>query len=428
MPTRTTVSVKSGTTTTRTISGGSPSNVYPACLAGTWNYVTSLQRYSLTNTVTTDGPVKDYARKIALGMSATSNLSGERQFLSWTPFAYEDYWTGWPCWRRQSYGVPNIMSAGEPHWAGPATIEAEDAARRALTSDYISKVQRFNGGAAIAEFGDTVRMLQSPVRSLFGATKRFVRAIRRAKPYARSRHVYSRHLADAWLTYSFGAKPLISDIEDAYNALRGMAEAAVDKVNIKGIGRSDIASELRQVSNSLLSYQDVHSRTEYSVRYKGAIKALPPGVGQLSSWFGVSQWDIIPAVWEAIPFSFIVDYFSNAGDMINGLRMCSIDVAWLLRGTKVSNIKFATRAYTIDQYPYVTRVSGGGFYSARSKVTRTDVTSFPFPYQRLHFRTPGFGSMQWLNLAALGRSILESRPDGNPRRGPRIGGINVNDL
>lgn len=416
MPTRTTVVVRSGTTTIRQISGGSPSNVYPACLGGAWGSTTSLSRFSLTNSVTTGGPVKDYSGKIARGQSATSNLEGDKSMLHWSPFRYEDYWEGWPCWRRQAFGVPNIQVAAAPVFAGPASQAAEDAARRALTSDYISQIQRFNGGAAIAEFSETLGLLRAPLRGLFGSTMSFFRSVKRFRNISRqSARNYSKHLARAWLTYRFAAEPLARDVYEFYTALKEMSEAAnnIDTVSVRGEGNAVVATEQRGVSGALLSEMTVHSRSEYSVKYKGKIIGRPPGVGNLMEWFGVDVWDAIPSVWEAIPASFIVDYFSNAGDMINGLRMCAIEVGWLLRGTKAVNVKFSggIRAKPNSQ-PYVVTCGGGSFYSQRARVTRADWTGFGFPYQRLHFRLPGFGSLQWLNLGALGRLIAESSPHG----------------
>jgi hypothetical protein len=43
--------------------------------------------------------------------------------------------------------------------------------------------------------------------------------------------------------------------------------------------------------------------------------------------FGTSNWDVVRAAWEIIPFSFIADWFVNVGDWLASLRSLEIEYA-----------------------------------------------------------------------------------------------------
>jgi hypothetical protein len=60
--------------------------------------------------------------------------------------------------------------------------------------------------------------------------------------------------------------------------------------------------------------------------------------------FGTSGWDVVRAVWERIPWSFVFDWFVNVGDWLASLREIDIDYAQ-------SYATFAIEAETQVKFP-----------------------------------------------------------------------------
>jgi len=393
------------------------SPTYPACMSGTTS-VTTASTTTILNQVTADGPVRDYQGLIRRGQSATSALSGHKRTAVWTPVKYNHRHKTLPCLRLDVVGTPAWVLPTLPSANAPNTA-AEDDAARALTSSYLENMRGFSGGVAIAEFGDTLKLLQSPFKSLWNESWKLSRKLirlKRAYPNWTSR-MYARKLTNLWLAYQFGVRPLVNDIQEAHSALQHMASelGSRDTVPMSGSGVY-VYDNLIQPNQSgiggVTAVQTVTSRTEYSVRYKGAIRADPPGVGGLMQWFGLDIWDVPVSAYNYIPFSFLLDYITNTGDMIDGLRMCTKTVAWLLRGTRHTKIRTGSEYYPHhkNSQGYHLSVAGGSWYTTASRVTRRDVTSWPFPYQRWTFRTPGFASMAWMNIGALAASFVAGQP------------------
>jgi hypothetical protein len=53
-----------------------------------------------------------------------------------------------------------------------------------------------------------------------------------------------------------------------------------------------------------------------------------PPLGQATEEMGVRARDFLPAVWEAIPYSFLIDYFTNIGDIIEAVSFPLTGIAW----------------------------------------------------------------------------------------------------
>jgi len=113
----------------------------------------------------------------------------------------------------------------------------------------------------------------------------------------------------------------------------------------------------------------------------------------------------VPTLWEILPWSFVVDYFTNAGDVINAYSTLSSSIAWR------SQVARSVRTVTYSGRPLTLGASHGDGIDVTS-----DICSFqPFTivttsvardpelaqdYPSLEWKIPGLG-LQWVNLAAL---------------------------
>jgi hypothetical protein len=118
-----------------------------------------------------------------------------------------------------------------------------------------------------------------------------------------------KSMGSNWLEYHFGWEPLIHDIYDAmevinnplndFNSHKGKAFS-----NRAGQGTFDLGSVLKYVSWTC----------QYRVMQGGTVRRIDNSVAHTLDQFGL----INPAVilWELIPFSFVIDWFANVGNVL----------------------------------------------------------------------------------------------------------------
>ncbi len=298
---------------------------------------------------------------------------------------------------------------------------AEYRASKALTNCYKQLTTHFRGGNALAEWRETVRMLARPHKLLFSRTMSFVGRVGKSrKVYKRDPVRYGEALGSSWLAYSFGISPILSDIEDARKQLIAIAEARFPTVSIKGKGVDElIVSDYEQglVDGHELIRQRICETDHLTVSYDGEVRANVPGCPSgFAEGFGLGVSDILPAVWEAIPWSFMVDYFVNVGEVLDSFHSLSAELVWLKRTVRNRRTVSGSAAYGFQApqpgyptgYPK-TMVSGGEFRTHGIRVSRSSVPQMPWPGFR--FRVPFGSDLKVANIAALTLAIYKSKPE-----------------
>lgn len=388
--------------------------------------------YGGVNSVTKNEPVyvedvvylgespKDWRTRIANGLSATSLLDGfkhnvesagnmqyELQGLKWIFNGYVKSYNG------VSPNVLGFSSFGDPGIL--ASEEAEHKAASQVLSSYRNAVQSFAGLNFAAELTDVISMFTNPVRGLFGRTVDFARKVGGLKNIRRSRD-YAAALGETWLGYKFGVEPLANDLaqaiiaSDQFTTRLGMELA----VKIGGSGSSDVTLGYSEPAPLAYATQRLREGESSEVRYKGKV-ALKYDASSFARMGGFALPDVIPAVWEAIPFSFLVDYFTNVGDVLYRASSASASpwVTYLDRGTKNTRYLQGEPFRFIDTAPDIVdgyfkgSASGGTFRLSKTRVSRSSVGELP-PVT-LRFSLPSL--RQVVNLGALTAAINGSKPD-----------------
>jgi hypothetical protein len=157
-------------------------------------------------------------------------------------------------------------------------------------------------------------------------------------------------------------------------------------------------------------------QTEALVKYYGIYHSSGSGPNSPGS-FGFSPREFVPTLWELIPYSFLVDYFTNVGDIIAAWSYRTLDMRWVTRTERTSVI-----SSNVGGTPYMdqsTSYADQGLYrnelisgSPGASVTRyTTVTRVPnvgFPAPRLELTVPGLG-LKWVNIVALSNQVAATR-------------------
>jgi hypothetical protein len=161
----------------------------------------------------------------------------------------------------------------------------------------------------LAEIGQTWRMLLHPLDNVHKALDK-IKAKKNATKGGRSLTL-GQYLSNEWLTYRFGFRPLLSDINNTLKALVG-------KHGNRNTSRGNQSLKDISSTTSELPRGDLRIRYQTDVRDEITIRCGVLWQAEMSTldWLGVNASSIPSAAWELIPFSFVVDWFANVGDFI----------------------------------------------------------------------------------------------------------------
>jgi hypothetical protein len=299
-----------------------------------------------------------------------------------------------------------------PDPSGMGTSTADLNARMKFVSKYREKRTQFQAGIFLGELAQTVSMIANPAKALRAGLDSYYRYVKRRVRRGMSHSTRKRIIQDSWLEYSYGVRPLVSDVEDACRL--ATADPYAVFLPLTGRGKQDVYDD-----RSKRAYTYGHTkvwctdiiRGSVSVKYKGAIQAQnqPPSFPEQ---LGLSWSNVLPTVWELIPYSFLVDYFTNVGKVIEGVSTGFIRLAWGAKMTVKEYTYFVENVYldkaVLDSfivavggrsYGYAT---GGGQVGSRTTFIREGVGGVSVGIGDLGFKLPGSGT-KWLNIGALAR-------------------------
>jgi hypothetical protein len=393
----------------------------------------SPQEFSYYETRSHGGAVENWKRRIREGSSATSVLSAQRvkfTVQSGNVFSTSNFnLLEGEEWFQGYFVTGGAQMAGviATPMQGPSFYQSQVDYNRALNlaiSSALGKIQQaqtsFQGGVFLGELGETIRMISSPMKAFQRQVRAYLTRVKELKRKARGLNTAKRSLkannrakrriiSDAWLEYSYGWKPLVSDIDDGFETLSDLADGPIDAgyQRFRGGGKDEWADDTGSKSETdwLTTVRWRCRRTEkVDVRIYGALSnKVLADVGVMHK-LGLGMSDFVPTIWELIPYSFLVDYFSNAGEVLSSLSTNTSSVAWVNIGTKFSTVE-ETYDTGVDVIPSSERYSnqGGGnpgsFRWEASAVTRMPYIGDWIP--SLVFEKPAAGSLKWLNIAAL---------------------------
>jgi len=148
-----------------------------------------------------------------------------------------------------------------------------------------------------------------------------------SKAYGRA----ARAAAGTWLEYAFGWMPLFHDIGDAVNAL-SRPQLVTQNVT-SGIVhlRGPEASQAEYLSQGApIQFRgNTRTRNEYYARVKGVVGFSTSASGRRAMDFGLTANHFLPTIWEVLPWSWLVDYFTNVGDIVNAVSFNRASVRWV---------------------------------------------------------------------------------------------------
>jgi len=297
--------------------------------------------------------------QVRQGINATTVRNGWRQEIlehSW--YSYENsvrttldpYGTRTPSWDTtyRHSGRIGLTFPGLPNAPQGVKTSAWNRAVARFIAECESVRSSVESGQDLAEWKQSAASLRKPMSSLQDHVLGYLYGCKKLRGKALSPKNLLKTVSDSYLEFAFGWKPLALDIGDALVGLQNLHNHP-DLVPVKGHARIAYAGidgpagypsgGTLKVTGSFLS------KSEYSVRIKGACRS-----GSANGSIGMGQAlqldlpHFAPTLWNLLPYTWIVDYFTNIGDIIEAVSFQRSNITWAC-------------ATTVDDTTYETKIS-----------------------------------------------------------------------
>jgi hypothetical protein len=177
-----------------------------------------------------------------------------------------------------------------------------------LANDWIERQQLLD--LVESSFMRGVRAVKYARRGQFSKAKRELNLGGRISGRPREWRSGAKTLGGDWLQYWFGLSPLWADVQRATALLLG------ELPPIRATAGAKEVNSYREVSGSGFAHHVVDFRVECRQRLDAQVKILNPNL-YLAEQLGVVN--PLSFVWEAVPFSFLVDWVGNIGDVLSAM-------------------------------------------------------------------------------------------------------------
>lgn len=345
------------------------------------------------------------------------NLPGFAEFVM--PYTS----TNWPFSRtRTDYAWGHV--AGLPSVVNHLSTSASKADSLAVQK-ILDKIRRTDSTAtgltSLGELRQTIKLLKNPYEGMVRLVGNYVdycdglsRQYSKARKAQRrpSRQAVVKELSGAWLETTYGLLPLLSDVA---NVAEAIARFQHDSVPLRVMGRGSYLTEaVSSTTDKVMSIRMntlIKRSTEHRVQYTAGLDFSSVAFGsaeRLRGLLGISLSEFVPTLWELTPWSFLVDYFTNVGDVINAATTDTSKVTWISRAETTMTKYRQTTDFSNERSPGYgianSVVRRSLFEAQRTTFVRSNPTSFNWPQLRLE--SPWESGVKTANMLALFTSRL----------------------
>lgn len=339
---------------------------------------------------------------------------------------------------RESGYPPFLISQG--HY--PASSDLINSVANTCIRKFIAKFQdarsAFEAGQDLGELRETLSMFSHRGSQIHAGMNNFLTTLltraKKRSPYKAPKQIKKRSLrqigvdkmiADTYLEYRFGWNPLIKDIQDGLAAIGRFSEPVV-RIQAHSSGRESAIQDSNYfgaITGNTIA-QPVNSYRQYERRMIGGVRVRKPGqVESLAQKYQLLPQDWLPTLWDLLPYSWLVDYFTNIGDIIRGASFVTGDLAWGCRTDRTSTVTVGGECRIHRPFPIVLPdnwyfisneegASGGEYIHEMTTFSRAPLLPGDFvPSFEFHIPT---STRPWVNMAALlvSRGTLVSKTLG----------------
>jgi hypothetical protein len=206
------------------------------------------------------------------------------------------------------------------------------------------------------------------------------------------KQLHPREVANAHLAYSFGWAPLVSDLLSLFNLSKSIEDRKAYFRSLergtrvrRGLRRGEIARSISSngyaiaASGEIDLMADVQFTEKLRVWFTANAKLMTklPDASELQSLTEETVLGLnvsAATFWEAIPWSWLIDYFANIGDLMAATRG---NIPWqATRMNLMATSEVETKLVNVRLRPGMTRFTGGVL---KNTVKRRYVSTYPTP-------------------------------------------------
>lgn len=315
----------------------------------------------------------------------------ERAYIAAKNRAYEK-WVGRAKSDAASFGA-TLTAERRDTWAMFVT-----AVTRALSAAKAVKAMQFGRAASI--LGIPYKETTKRKRVGFRTEIRYDKRMRRTRPvrvpvfqkktYMQfgSRREMLKSIAGGWLMWSYGVKPLAQDCYAAMEILTAQTEQSRVRASAKAEG---VFYQVKDPDGTEMKWSG-----RFGIVCKGTIEIENHDL-YLIAQLGLTN----PAQWllEGIPFSFVVDWFSNLSTVVNSMSE--------LGGLKITDASTSERFELGDRYYIAWPPQAAGLKYDRSRFTQRRILGLIGP--ELQFAWERFSWQRGANAISLLVGFLPRR-------------------
>jgi hypothetical protein len=217
-----------------------------------------------------------------------------------------------------TYRISGDLYVGTPTLPGAFSAQAHNQALNILVGRANGSLRSLQGGTVLGEIHDTLHQILRPAQGFRHLLGDYLNDVRKGRRFRR-RKDKRRYVRDLWLEYRLGFLPLLSDTQGAAEALARIIHGTHPLHPISSTGRD--YAEAASSSGGMLTNGPLRvliaSRVADNWYAKGWAGLRESAGGEVSTILGVGFDQFIPTIYELIPYSFVLDYFSNVGQVLN---------------------------------------------------------------------------------------------------------------
>lgn len=218
-----------------------------------------------------------------------------------------------------------------------ARARCESRASLNLRKKAKEKITVFTGAVFLGELRETLAAIRNPLRSLIQHTERYLTS---AKKLAKAKAAGDA-LRNEYLAFTFGWGPLASDVDSAVQLYERLSGAQPNEKVYASSGK-DLFMYSDEPNGAYIGIPGTASYMRRNLKavvrttsfYRGALLAPQTGGISTGQSAGLSAADFFPTIWELLPWSFIADYFTNIGDVLQAASVQPTDFTWLSLTTR----------------------------------------------------------------------------------------------
>jgi hypothetical protein len=290
---------------------------------------------------------------------------------------------------------PSVM----PAFGAPVGSAASRAA-----GDWFSRLRNaystFKGAVFTGEAREARRMMANRANQMIGMINPYQKRAKRIWRGKGSNRAKLRGLANNWLELQYGWLPLVSDIEDLNKTLNNPKPQYKIVMGFAG-NTTKVRVEASDSAGPLKWLNCTQTDTSCTITHKGQARLHQDPAGGHLQDFGFHTREFLPTAWELCPWSFLVDYFTNASDIVNAVAYAQANLVWM-SSTRIEEVTIKSyshspsctlpNGYDLDYLSHQPSVA----VSSSKQVFRT---GDPVPVPNLYFQIPDM--KQTVNIAAL---------------------------